>query len=190
MLGVLALVGVAGACSLAGPIAFEVDPAEGPAPSPPEVVEVVVKRGVGPAPEGCGTFRSSSCDDLGWIGITVADAGPDVGFAVRLVEGELPVDVVDAPQAGSVADDGRWLDVGAWLDGATDAQEPIDAVVEVVAVSRAGAESTPVRVPVADAGTATDASCASFGAPVGALAIGVALVARRRRARRDPGGAG
>jgi hypothetical protein len=183
VIGILVLVGAAGACSLAGPQAFVVDPGEGRAPARPEVVEVVVKRGVGPRPDGCGEV-ATSCDDLGWIGVTVADVGPDVGFVVRRASGELPADPFEEPQAGTVVDGGRWLDVVAWIDGATDDQEPVEAEVEVVAVSRAGVESEPVLVPLVDPGAAAGSSCTASGRPVGMLAMGVALVARRRRAQR------
>ena len=98
-----------------------------------------------------GGAPGSSCNDLGFIVIELVRVDDDrtprerLGYRVTLVEGTLPgwgmssaVRVVPAPVKGKPLQFTL-----AWVDGATDNQEPIDFTLTVTAVDMAGNESVP-----------------------------------------------
>jgi hypothetical protein len=150
--------GVARACALISPPELTVvpDPSDLEAPGPPAVGAVTVTRGKGPV--GCGaTIVHGSCDDVGWVYVPVArlaadpDAEADVGYAVVLVSGTPPqllygLPSVEHPIVGPTL----WF---PWMDEATDDQEPLDFVLGLVPVDRAGNAGAMVEVVVSHPGS-------------------------------------
>ncbi len=73
----------------------------------------------------------------------------------------------------------------AWIDGATDVQEPFEGVLSITPTDRAGNTGPPAHLPIADGGTIpAPAGCSSASlAPVRAWLLGgIVLLATRRRA--------
>jgi hypothetical protein len=157
--------------------------------TPPGVVEVLdveVHRGRGPDCEGLGGYSATSCDDIGWISITVVPPADDrtpadeMGYRLSIVEGDL---------AGIICRD---LDVRAqdgvlhlhWIDGDTDDQEPVDFQVVLQAIDlggNLGPASAPVDVRHPGSGGCRTAVHNSVEAWLCLLAI--ALAALRRTGR-------
>ncbi|MCA9488928.1 MAG: hypothetical protein KC621_03375 [Myxococcales bacterium] len=168
------------ACSLAGPstLTIQTDPTDQTAPTAPVWVATDIRRGVGP--QG---GMSTSCDDLGFVTITVArpDDDPDgeeaVGYRLALVEGSLPDDLTLPEEA--------WLGpelILSWIDGATDDQEPLVFTLSLTPTDAAGNEGEPLVVEISDPGsTANPLGCDVLGGGAGgAWMLGaVALLLRR-----------
>jgi len=181
---VLLLTAASWACSLAPPEPFvvEPDPSDTEAPRQPVLIESEVTRGKGPEASGCGTSSSTSCDDIGFIRLTLAQPDGDphdadtVGYAVRFDAGELP----DGLEPPDVLWAGPTL-VFHWIDGATDAQEPFDFTVSVHAVDAAGNEGPALLVQLRDDGGATALQCGTTPAATFAWPALLLLCAVRRR---------
>jgi hypothetical protein len=131
------------ACSLApGYEAFQVRPA--PEKSalihPPSVSVENIRRG----------HRGDSglCADLGFLVLKVLNAR--LGYRFEIVEGKLdgvfPEGFIQPAAPGYLS--------FVWVDGNTDAQEPIQIVVKVTAMSKAGHLSEPLMLRIADPGRA------------------------------------
>ncbi len=145
------------ACSFPAPPPLEIDPAllvtDHSRPSLTEVSIVEVKRGRGVS--GCGG-SASSCDDLGVIRVAVAatddmTASNEMGFNLAITSGSSPP--VTVPQAPVVVGNTPGEMVLVWIDGNTDDQEELDFEIQIVAVDRAGNQSTPRSVRVVDGGS-------------------------------------
>lgn len=149
---------IADACSFAGPIEHEIDPAEAAVDDEPpakiETVGVEIRRGKGP--EGGCSQSSTSCDDIGLITLiptppsdnrTDAD---ELGYRIRLVGGEVPSGLTIPTEAWRLQTSSPPAALSLhWIDGATDDQESIDFTVTLAAVDRAGnegPESAPIRI--------------------------------------------
>lgn len=158
------------ACSIAGPELHEVDPdevlvdTESPAKPTGAALEAV-SRGQGPQCDATGVCMSTSCDDIGTLQLSWTPGGDDrtlddeLGVILRVVEGEAPggmwpLDEVVVPRVAGHA-------TLVWVDGADDRQEPLDFVLAISEVDRAGNESAPVELRVQHAGgggTGSDAA--------------------------------
>lgn len=183
------------ACTFSGPQPLQIDPGlkatDRQPPSLTTVSVVGVKRGQGPQASGCGQ-TASSCDDLGQIRIAVAgtdDMTPaeQLGFRVSIAAGKPPAGLIVPDSAvtidGGPTGDGELLLL--WTDGNTDDQESLDFTVNVVAVDRAGNESAPKTLRVADQGSGCNLASRSRRAGVGVLVfVLLALAARASRLRR------
>lgn len=198
---VLALVPAdARACSYAAPEAAVVDPSEAAVDTvPPGAIArpaVSVKRGHGLQREGCSGARGTdSCADMGTLHLEV-DVAPDdrtapesMGYRVEVVEGDDPgflwPDLLAEGVYFHLPEAGRadlWI---PWIDGDTNAQEPLDLVLRITPLDRAGNAGPPVDVEVHDPGSG---GCGAGPAgPIGLLPVAlVALVALRRRLSRRP----
>lgn len=174
--------GEAFACSLLGPevLAVAPDPSDLEAPAAPALVAIDVRRGVGPR-----GGMATSCDDLGFVTITVArpDDDPDlddaVGYHLALVDGVLP--------EGLTLSDDAWLgpDLSLiWIDGATDDQEALSFTLSLTPSDAAGNLGEPLLVDVADPGSVGSVGCDALGGRGSAAwVLGAAALLRRRRAR-------
>lgn len=112
---------------------------EEPPPQPPKLEVLKIERGRDGNP--------GMCDDAGILVLGVKnDSGQThTGYRFRLVSGVFN-DRVFPDYAVRPAEQSPGVLRFVWLDGASDRQEPIDLVVEVVAVSLWGAESDAVRL--------------------------------------------
>ena len=104
-----------------------------------------VRRGRGPVAGGNGTTAVSSCDDLGSITVQLSSsddrtAADSIGYLPVHVEGDLPAGLLERAEAQRSHDGTLTL---WWIDGATDAQEPLEFALAIVAVDRAGNRSEP-----------------------------------------------
>jgi hypothetical protein len=174
------------ACSLLGPSPYVVDASmqatDHVAPTLGPLSVAQLRRGT--AMGACG---GSSCDGIGSVALTVV-ASDDVtpattlGYRFSLAAGALPtafVILLDQPSQVAVTDGQIWFN---WDDGKED-QSPIDFTLQVVAIDRAGNESSPQKVRVTD----DPGGCALAHPQPRALvwvAAAVLLLTRRRRARR------
>ena len=182
------------ACSISGPIEHVVDPSmqatDQTPPTLPPNLETTIKRGMGPQQQGCGQ-GSSSCDDLGVITIAARatdDVTPPtrIGYRLTLAAGstpaglQLPSSPVEFAGGGGVA--------LAWLDGATDDQEPINFTLQVVAIDLAGNESAPQTVRIRDdSGHACAVARGHRGwGALAAAAVAAMFLRVRNRSRRTP----
>jgi hypothetical protein len=181
-------------CEVASPSPLVIDPAEQAVDvTPPGQVSVVVpqlKRGVGPSGSGCGSQTATSCDDLGRLTLRVAAPAEDrtapeqLGYRIRVVAGTPPSGLTFPD--GAVVQYAWGLDF-AWIDGATNDQEPIDFVIDVAAVDRAGNQgppSAPVRI--ADGGGSGKGCRVARGGDARSFALVLAALfglARRKRRR-------
>jgi hypothetical protein len=173
---------------------IDVSPAVDMTPPDAPVIEGVwISRSYGPRDEGCArSSSSSSCDGSGGVAIQIEPARDDsgavevLGYLLRVAGGELP--------GGFTPGDRPLLPLSGALyvhfpDPGPGDQEPIDVTFELVAVDRAGNESTPTVARATDSG---DEGCAFAGrAHSGVFARGVVVLAlsvlfgrrwRRRRA--------
>lgn len=197
---VAACPGAARACSYSAPAPHVVDPTEAALDvTPPGAVgrvEASVKRGHGLQSEGCGQgLGTDSCADMGTVhlqfdGATDDRTAPaDMGYRLEVAEGDDPgflwgdlaaagirVEYLEAGRAG------LWL---PWVDGDSNAQEPLDLVLRITPVDRAGREGPSVDVDVGDPGSG---GCGAGPAgPLGLLPASlVALAALCRRLLRAP----
>jgi len=135
---------------------------------PPRLVEPV---GASPAPleprvhlrllqRGYGVGDGASCNDAGLlaIGLDGAPSQDIAGYVIRIAEGTLPGDPFpDALLLPLEIEPGAWGFTFVWLDLERGSRwlEPIDAVVEVRAVSRTGVEGRPAQLRLAHAGGRT-----------------------------------
>lgn len=187
--GIVFVAGASGdarACDLPGQEPFVIDGTPtGAAPQPPRDLAYTVTRGKGPK-DGA----SSSCDDLGIVKITLTPPSADVGFVVEQIGGKLPDGVALA--ATPVRQAGLQI---VWVDGASDAQEPLDFTLRLASIDRAGKQSgwsAPLRITDAGGGADTGTSCALLGAGprggagAGWLGLAALAVARRWRGPRGP----
>lgn len=172
-------------------VAPQVDGGTSP-PAAPMLAEVSVRRGVGPEGAGCGQQVSSSCDDIGFIGIRLTPSADDltpatgIGYKAFLVAGSPPGGLRNLGETVLLASDNTWM--FHWIDGNTDSQEAIDFTLVFVAVDAAGNESEPsMEIRIQHGGD--EAGCTTkhrrSSSPVGWLLPGVvALVLLGRRAVR------
>ena len=157
---------------------------------------VVTKRGRG------GSI--GSCDDLGFIELTLGGATDDrtppdkLGYLLQLEGGTLPAGYTLPRQAARLQGDKLYL---AWLDGASLTQEAFDFSFRVVTVDLAGNVSPPSAVVMVSHPGGSGCSLGGLGAAgrgpgarplLGALLALAAVAARRRRrapatASRGPG---
>lgn len=130
------------ACSILPP--YEALPTQPPQPlSPttpaPEVAVDSITRGH--AGDG------GTCADLGFLVFKVPDEA--AAFKLEIVEGNLPIrfpqGFVRPRAAGTLG--------FVWGDGNTDEQEPLRAVVKIIALSKTGEVSEPALVQIADPGS-------------------------------------
>ena len=137
-----------------------------------------VTRGYGPFCAADGSISSSSCGDLGVIGVSISaawdEAAPElvedgtlqiqagVGYRLRVVSGTPPDGfwLPEAPQ-GAFWSSGNASFSLVWGDGATDEQEPFAFELGIRAVDLAGNESSEELIlTISDPGTrAEDGSC-------------------------------
>jgi hypothetical protein len=197
MFTLLALLGhpTAEACSLAGPSELAMEPTsdDRTPPAAPELGAVRITRGRGPRATEDGAYLTTSCDDIGFIVVTVArpvtdpDGEAAVGYRFALASGALPAGLVlPAPTAAP------WLGPAlnfAWIDEATDEQDSFAFTLEVIPVDAAGNEGPPLIVELADGGEVeapvAAAGCATAPGPA-AWSVLLALVAARRGSGRAP----
>jgi hypothetical protein len=184
------------ACSLAPQIEHEVteNPSDVVAPAVP-TASVEVIRGHGPVQTEGGSQMSSSCDDIGFLDLTLASsddvsAPEHLGFVITLVEGGQLPDGLSLSTEGMVpvrTDDGV-LTI-SWGDGDVDEQDAFAFEVDIAAMDEAGNLGDPLRLAIAhdgmaEAGGAEDegaGGCASAPGGAGAVALLAALAIRRRR---------
>lgn len=169
------------ACSVLGPQPHPIlDASDDTAPpATPQLQSITITRGHGPGPGGC----STSCDDIGFLTLELlaeddTSTAATTGFQLTLVDGALPFDLPVDPVRPQ---DGANLEL-TWIDGATAAQEALDATLEVHAVDEAGNVSTSgLTVEISDPGT-TGGGCASLPSATAWALVGL-LAARRRSVR-------
>ncbi len=181
---VLLVTGTALACRIGPPPEFlaAANPSD---TTPPQITEAAVfDLARGSDGQGCSGARSS-CDDIARLVLDLAatddvSGRAEIGFRVRVVEGSLPNGVRPAAYTVDVS---SMRFQSAWAE--TDAKS-FSAVLEIVAVDRAGNESAPRRLTVEGGGLACSASNGGFGAALGfaPLALVLALIARRAQRRR------
>jgi hypothetical protein len=191
--GVVGDAGTAEACSFASNQPLVIDPqaqaSDSTPPSPPSVGVESITRGKGPQPAGCGQ-SVSSCDDIGWIVLTV-DATDDqtasagLGYQVELVAGDLPAGLA-LPNGPVLPREGRLLLV--WTDGASDDQEAISFTLALRAVDLAGNVGQPTTVQINDPGSGGCSIAArrpgsSWPASTLVVLLAARLLRRRRQAR-------
>ena len=174
------------ACSIIGPMPFVLDDtlSDDSPPAMAEVLDLSIVRGRGPERTSNGSMMSTSCDDLGFIDITLADPegdlADDVGYYLELVDGELgeEMSLPSDPWTGQVL-------TLSWIDGATDDQDVLSFTLSITPVDRAGNLGEPIELFIEDDGVPDDDTafgCSSVpGAPVGGLWVLVGLLAARRR---------
>lgn len=185
----LGLATPAAACSLVGPEVLLVDTSleDVQPPEAPEITAIEITRGRGPQPAGPGRSVSTSCDDLGIVSLSITqpDGGPDpdgdVGYLLELAEGTLAdgMSLPTEPWLGPIL-------TLSWIDGATDDQEPFDALLAITPIDRAGNLGPTVTVELADDGVAAGTGCRTTPAvPTGQLLVLASLgLLGRRRSRR------
>ncbi len=180
---VLAAAGTALACTIPLPTEFvtSADPSDTTAPLISEAAVFDLKRGS----DGQGCSGTSSCGDIAMLALDLAatddvSPGAEIGFRVRVVEGSLPHGALPVSYTADVSAT-RFLIT--WTE--TDA-ESFDAVLEIVAVDRAGNRSAPRLLSVDGGGLACSATNGGFGAALGfaPLALVLALITRRAQRRR------
>jgi len=211
MLLISALAGPASACDPLPMGTFEVaaDPADTEAPLAPLLQGVAVQRGER-EPVGANAGMRCWSATSGTLSFTLEQPGidaeiddpdaweswqPAVGYRLEVVEGALPAELEQrmsettwygSPQLGQ---DGTYVEYLYFLwEDPPRRQESLDAVVEVVAVDRAGNEGPPLRVDVrseAEPRVCAVAPGSLLGAPAWLLALG--LVRRRRGSDRRQG---
>ena len=190
LLAIVALESTATACLIAMPPEHTTDPAlvgvdTAPPSMPTGLVVQSLSRGVGPVCDGdaCAT---TSCDDLGVLVLGFSPALDDlsttetIGYQVVHLSGALP----DGMSLSDTAWRGEDALTVIWSDGATDAQEPLDFSLGIVAIDEAGNASAPAEVWVSDAGregAPTGCSAVGGGGLLAALCGGLLAISRRRR---------
>ncbi|MBM4362611.1 MAG: hypothetical protein FJ104_08010 [Deltaproteobacteria bacterium] len=114
------------------------------APARPVVTGVTLLRGYGSECVDRGGF---TCSDIGVVHLELAPAADDrtppggIGYRLVVVGGSLPEGFFGFPNEPFLASaEGLW---GFWVDGANDAQEPVDFTLTLAAVDAAGNESVP-----------------------------------------------
>lgn len=176
----------ASACSVDSPFEpYQLQTSDDELPPTLDAADIGVKR----AREPGGT--SSDCSDLGGYRVRVEasddeTAASDLGYLLTRVEGSLPFALPTVP----VIDTRRRDDLHVWF---TDAGDAFDGVIEVRVVDRAGNQSEPQRVHVADdsvgcacAVPGTDLRSSAEAWTLAALAALAGLACgRRRRAPED-----
>lgn len=184
------LVREAHACSMPAPEEWKVEASAIDRTAPALTVARLasIGRGKGPEGEGCGGVTgASSCDDLGTIELALAGAdetSEQVGFVVEHASGTAP-NGLSIPSTPIAAPGGRFTLV--FVDGAEDDQEPLDFVLRVAAIDRAGNRSQPATVAVSHGGVN---HCGAHVAPSGLSrawpwgVVALACLARRRRSPR------
>lgn len=188
------------ACSLASPAEHTVteNPTDVVAPSVP-TADVAIVRGHGPVETEDGSLMSSSCDDLGFLNLSLAatddvSAPGNLGYVVTLVEGG------DLPDGLTLSTDGmvpvRTESGGltiSWIDEEMDEQDAFSFEIDIAAMDEAGNLGEPARLLVEDDGLGDvgeedgegePAGCATVPAAAGWFGIALAGVAASRRRRR------
>lgn len=180
--GVFAVSGTALACRIAPPARHEIvaDPTDTTAPSITvlEIDDIVRGQQSG----GC-TGGHDSCSDVARVVLSLAatdDASQPsaIGFRVRVVEGTLGRGALPVDYAADVST------VPFQIVWAETEPESFRAVLEVVAVDRAGNISAPMRLAVEDGGLACAASGGGLRSAWGFAPVALVLAAIARRARR------
>ena len=180
----------AAACSVAW-LQHELDPqAQAPDKIAPKAVTrasaVVTRRGRG------GSI--GSCDDLGFIELTLGGATDDrtpvekLGYLVQFDGGTLPTGYTLPRQAARLQGDKLFL---AWVDGASLTQEAFDFTLRVVTVDLAGNVSPPSAAVMVSHPGGSGCSLGGLGAagrgsgarPLLLALLAFAAIARRRRRR-------
>lgn len=202
VLVLLALLGLAPgralACSYVENPPFEIDLAEAAVDHEPPgaipAIEVWFRRGTGAEGLGCFGGGSSSCDDLGEVGLIITPPTDDrtlpgdLGYRVRFLGGNLPGDLdlasVEGAWRSNPGGEGNAV-YFPWNDGAEDLQEPIGFVLEVAAVDKAGNEGPALRVEVAHGGNLGGCSVGGVPVPFAALMtlVTIAIVGTVRLVR-------
>ena len=128
------------------------------APAPAAVPDLYVRRGVGPRVDEDGVATSTSCDDIGYVQLTFpeprAPGSEAVGYAFEVLAGQAPAGFLPEQPLRTLdrRDGARGLTL-AWIDGATEEQEPLAFVLGIRTVDRAGNRSRSVtRVLIRDPG--------------------------------------
>lgn len=124
------------------------------APDPPAVAVESIRRGHAASRTETGAIVATSCDDIGFIALYLEKPATDdlasaaeMGYVIRLVDGEAPRDLMPVDRAIYAGEEGRLI--LHWVDGATSDQEPLDFTIEIAPVDRAGNEgpsSEPLRI--------------------------------------------
>lgn len=170
------------ACRLAPPAEFEIvaDPSDTVPPrmAVAEVADIIR----GGQSDGC-TGGRDSCSDVARVvlSLTATDDVSDqsaIGFRVRVVEGTIGP---GAHPVTYVVDVSRAPLIFGWAE--TD-PESFRAVLEVVAVDRAGNTSAPMLLEVEDGGLACAAGGGGLRSAWGFAPVALAIAAIARRARR------
>jgi hypothetical protein len=167
------------ACSVVGPQPHAILDASDDTtpPATPTLLSLTIGRGRARG------LTSSSCDDLGFLTLELhteddTSTADTIGLELTLINGTLPFDLPADPVRPQVSA-GVVLN---WIDGATAAQEPINATLEVRAVDEAGnVSASPLTVEIIDPGR-FGGGCATSPS-TGAWAL-VGLLALRRRGAR------
>lgn len=135
------------ACSFALMIEeFKLEDVEAPVPAKPEFIVKNIKRG---SYDGDG----GSCSDAGALTFKAHNgSASEVGYLFKIIEGSFEDEIFyDTPITPSkFAEKGVFTFI--WFDGHSDEQKPIDMVVEVTPVSKAGEKGEPAYLEVTHPG--------------------------------------
>lgn len=134
------------------PFAITADPADTVPPGAAVPETPRIRRGTDGVRGDDGVVAHTSCDDVGEIVIPLgrpagAPGYEGLGYEVSVAGPALDGLAVDPAPRAATEQLVLW-----WSDGATRAQAPLDLVVTVVVLDRAGNRSAPVRVAVTDPG--------------------------------------
>ncbi|TXH70543.1 MAG: hypothetical protein E6Q88_08380 [Lysobacteraceae bacterium] len=139
------------ACSFAQPIPVEFDAAQAKtgerAPAAPMVSVESIRRGNANDP-------FDSCGDTGVVVLSVPATRKTKGLAYtfEVISGTADDVIFDPSPSFGFKSDGKYLFVFPWVDGADNAQEPLNLVVRVTAYRRSGLKGGSTDVAITDRG--------------------------------------
>lgn len=150
-LSLLLLSPIAAACSFIETTPVEFDrslakPGDVAPPSPVVTIEAISR--------GNANNPHSSCADTGVIVLSIpaTAANKELVFSFDPVSGEADARIFRAGYYTGFEENGKFLFVFPWVDGASDKQEPLDLAARVTPYLRSGLAGVPTEVRIKDNG--------------------------------------